>query len=210
MSDITTTDQDPYARFFAMGGTITRRDVRVENGRVVSRMMKINGRGEVVASEEVRDDPTQSPLKPRKTHDTKGRPVNEWHNIYSGGPVRTYTPESRRRARELARAIEAAKEARNSGAKPAGPTGMEKMQANRGRRTKARLAKTLRMIGDEWTGERIDTVARDLGVKTRTLRVWLRSHGFGDKLPEQRRVLNLANLRNFKPARNEDAGEATS
>lgn len=59
------------------------------------------------------------------------------------------------------------------------------MQARRANKTACRLNRILRTIAGDWTTERIALAAYNEECQTKTLRAFLRDHGYGDKLPTQ-------------------------
>lgn len=61
------------------------------------------------------------------------------------------------------------------------------LDAIRANKKAERLARVLRLIGGEWTRERLMETARVVGCSYKTLRTYLRENSLGDKLPAQAR-----------------------
>lgn len=102
-------------------------------------------------------------------------------NARTDGKTGESKVEAQNAARDEARAIIQARNARNEGR--ARLSGMDAMQERRKRETSARRIRVLSIINDQWTAENISLAAHREGISTKAMRDWLRVNGFADKLP---------------------------
>lgn len=102
-------------------------------------------------------------------------------NARNDGKTGESKVEVQKAARDEARAIIQARNARNEGRSRL--SGMAVMQERRKRESSARRIRVLRIINDQWTVENIALAAHREGISTKAMRDWLRVNGFAEKLP---------------------------